>query len=385
MMDESTSPASTVERISKGHTEAGFEAARAVFDRLLLTDARMSAQFCAIWRGRTVVDLWGGVDISEDSITGVFSCSKGIAALAIGLLVQEGALDLDAPVVRYWPEFGVHGKSSILVREALSHQAGLVGLEGVRWPSLLRSIEYADMLAASVPSWRPTSAFGYHALTIGVIIEELFRRITGDTAQNFVESRLRAPCGAEFWLGLPSELDARYRDVLPQEAGSSDSDGEEDGLGALAFASATTSDGRLILLPNIPELRRAGPVAAGGVGTARGLAGLYAYAATGLDGIGPLLTEATWRQMGQQQTWGMDRVLDREVCFAVVFMKPHPRCPFGSHLAFGHDGASGAMGFADPGYDLAFGYVPQRMSGTDDDRLPVELSRVVRRCIENLT
>ena len=56
-------------------------------------------------RGRKVVDLYGGV---ADTRTGrpwdahtpvvVFSCTKGILAICAYLLVQQGRLDLDAPV-----------------------------------------------------------------------------------------------------------------------------------------------------------------------------------------------------------------------------------------------------------------------------------------------
>jgi CubicO group peptidase (beta-lactamase class C family) len=65
---------------------------------------------------------------------------------------------------------------------------------------------------------------------------------------------------------------------------------------------------------------------------------------------------------GVQQCWGTDRVLGEQKCFATVFQKPDPGAPFASFRAIGHDGAGGSLGFADPTYDMAFGYVTQRMS-----------------------
>jgi hypothetical protein len=61
--------------------------------------------------------------------------------------------------------------------------------------------------------------------------------------------------------------------------------------------------------------------------------------------------------------WGVDRVLNFPTAFGVVFMKPHPGCDFGSYQAFGHDGAGGALGYADPLYGISFGYIPWRRRG----------------------
>ena len=81
-----------------------------LFEALLAEDPQYSAQLAAYRDGVKVLDLFGGPHITADSITGAFSVSKGVAALAISLLVQDGLLDLDRTVAHYWPEFGVHGK-----------------------------------------------------------------------------------------------------------------------------------------------------------------------------------------------------------------------------------------------------------------------------------
>lgn len=388
-MSMQQSAGSTENRISSGAVEGGFEPVKALLDRFLLEDETYSAQLCVYWHGRPVIDLWGGPDMASDSLTGVFSVSKGVSALCIATLVDSGELDLDARVTRYWPEFAAHGKDGILVRELLSHQAGLFAPPGTALDDYLDSRGLAAALAAARPAWRPGKVFGYHALTIGVLMEELVRRVHGASLQELYAETYRRPYRLDFFLGLPEAEDARFRDQLPviltpaQQAESMPIPGDADGLSSAAF-SGVDAHGP-VLIPNRADVRRAGPAAVGGVGNARGLATVYAAAATGIDGIAPVVRERALAEMAQEQVYGVDRILHDEMAFGVVFMKPQPRIPFASHLAFGHDGAGGALGYADPMYRLAFGYIPQRMSypGGGDSRF-VQLSTAVRRCVANL-
>jgi CubicO group peptidase (beta-lactamase class C family) len=57
-------------------------------------------------------------------------------------LAQQGLIDTDAPVARYWPEFAKNGKEDLPVKYLLSHQAGLAWVDG-------------DMTAAEALSWEP--------------------------------------------------------------------------------------------------------------------------------------------------------------------------------------------------------------------------------------
>jgi len=371
---------------STGDVSKGFEAVKARFDAFLLSDPYYSAQLSVYWRGEPIVDLVGGPDIGEDTITGVFSCSKGVSGLVIGLLMDRGLLDPDRPVADYWPEFAAGGKEKVTVAELLSHRAGLVGIPGgFTAEEICRSELGAAKLAASTPVWSPGTAFGYHALTMGILMEELLRRITGKTLQEFYDLEIRVPRDVDFFLGLPEEFEPRYRDVLPmrltpaQQAEAAGRGYEPDSLRAMAFNASGTD-----LRPNVREYRAAGPSAGCGVGSARGLARVYAAAITEVGGP-RLLSPEVVTTMCQQRSWGVDRILNVEMCFGIVFERPQPRMDYGSHLAFGHDGASGALAFADPLYDLGFGYVPQAMQypGGADARA-IELSRTVRACIRDL-
>lgn len=379
-------------RRSTGTVEPEFEAVRNEFDALLLADPGYSAQLAVRWHGRLIIDLVGGADLDADSLTGVFSGSKGAAALTIATLVDTGALDLDERVAAYWPEFAAAGKAEVVVRDLLSHKAGLAGVDGgLEEVEILDSSLGAAKLAAQYPLWRPGTAFGYHGITIGILAEELVRRITGETLQQRYERIIRAPRNIDVYLGLPAEEESRFRRVLPmrptpaQAAEIAGRPVSADGLTALMYNSVNRdhTPGRDSFGPNERAVRAAGPSALGGIASARGLAALYAAA---LGDLGePFLEESTVRAMSQQQSWGHDRTLDIDMCFAVMFMKPQPRMEFGSYRAFGHDGAGGAIGFADPMYGLSFGYIPMPMSypGGADPKA-IRLSQLVRRCVAGL-
>jgi hypothetical protein len=200
-------------------------------------------------------------------------------------------------------------------------------------------------------------------------MEELCRRVAGTSLQSLFEHRVRAAYGVEFFLGLPADLEPRYRDVLY------DVDPGQPWLDPLSLEglNGNAAVGSIMELPNQRTVRAAGMSAAGGVGTGEGLARLYAAATTGVDGLEPFLSPETVSVMSEEQVWGLDRSSGLDNAFAVVFMKPHPSRNFGSHRAFGHEGANAALGFADPAYGLSFGYIPQR---AEDGRTPGRAHRL---------
>lgn len=376
--------------VSRGRVAPGFEPVREAFETQLLADSSHSAQLAVYWRDEPVVDLVGGPGLDAESITGVFSVTKGAAALALGTQVRSGAIDLDERVGYYWPEFAQRGKGEVTVRQLLSHQAGLVSVDGgLTTAEVLDSRQAAAKLAAQRPAWRPGSTFGYHGVTLGIFMEELLRRVTGVTLQELYASEVRAPRQIDFHVGLPESEERRYRPLLlPATAQAEPSDEEwgiADGLTSMIYRVPKRSgaSGRSDFGPNDRDVRAGGPAAIGGVGSAHGLARLYA-AAQGFIGE-PLLDDETIGEMSQQQVWGQDRILCQEMCFGVVFQRPHPRVPFGSYHAFGHDGAGGALAFADPLYEMSFGYIPNPIvaPGGADPRA-IHLSAVTRRTIRAL-
>ncbi|UXN33072.1 serine hydrolase domain-containing protein [Glutamicibacter sp. M10] len=175
-----------------------------------------SAQLAVYHRGELVLSHSVGEHLAADALTCVFSCTKGMGALVIALLVQDGLIDPAAPMTTYWPEFGAGGKNKLTVGEVLSHQAGVLGVPGgVPSEVLLNSAEYAKVLA-SMPSIWPLgqNIVGYHAITMGVLMEELVRRVAGKELKDVFEERIRKPLSADVYIGQDPSLESRYRDVL---------------------------------------------------------------------------------------------------------------------------------------------------------------------------
>jgi CubicO group peptidase (beta-lactamase class C family) len=352
-----------------GKVAAGFETVREEFAAVAADEGGDYAAQLVVHRGaERVVDLWTGPEFDGDTLTGVFSSTKGAAHLVVALLVQEGALDLDERVAAYWPEFAAQGKQDITLRVLLAHRAGVIGVDGgFSLEELADDRMLAERLAGERPRWRPGAAFGYHALVIGALTGEVVRRVTGRTIQELFEERVRAPYGLDFFLGLPEEQEARFlttRPMLPTPAQRAVLDATAAGPGSLrgiAF-NAGRPEHPLDALPNHRVIRAKSPASVGGVASARGLAGMYAAAISTVDGRAPLLKPDTAAEFAQVHSVGHDVVLGRHNAFALGFSAVSDAYPVLGAGAFGHSGAAGSLAFADPGQGLAYGYTRRRFA-----------------------
>lgn len=312
--------------------------------------------------GERVVDLWAGYD--EDAIQVVFSATKGATAACANLLVQRGLLDLDAPVTRYWPEYGAHGKEHTLVRWVLAHKAGvLTPGPGLTMDDLGDWEKITSSLAAQAPAWKPGSAYGYHATSFGWLVGELVRRVDGRGLGRFFAEEIAGPAGADFWIGLPGSEERRVAPVF-EDAGPSEGDKGEADLSAYIgphLEAATSFHGMwpsLLEAANDRRLRAAEVGAIGGVTSARGLSSMYAWL---LDAF----TDETIADILRPETSGPDLVLsspagDVEQKVGRGFMVPPDLSPKGART-FGHGGAGGSASFADPVRRVAFGYSMTRL------------------------
>lgn len=367
----------------QGTTAPGYEAARDEFTAMLAQgEPDHAAQVAAYVRGKQVVDLWVGPDTDGDTLFGVYSSTKGAAYLVVALLVQDGALELDREVAHYWPEFAAEGKGGVTLRELLSHRVGIVGSDSGFTPQEIaddRAI--AARLAPQRPYWRPGTAFGYHALSIGALAGEVVLRATGRTLQEAYEERVRAPYGLDFYLGLPEALEPRFRSVLPMmpspgERALLDAQPPQPGtLNSIAFNRNGAHPTDLEMIPNSRPVRAQGPASVGGVASARGLATMYAAAVGGLDGREPLLKPDTVAEFGQIHSIGYDLVLRAHKSFGVGFQNvAEAWYPFLGAGSIGHKGVGGSQAFADPRSGLAYGYTRRRFPfpggpAPEDERL----------------
>jgi CubicO group peptidase (beta-lactamase class C family) len=360
-----------------GNVEPGYEGVRDAFANNFVEHGEQGASYAFYVDGAQVVDLWGGVradtdaPYDEDTLQIVFSSTKGATAVCAHLLVERRLLDVDAPVVEYWPEFGQAGKEKIPVRWLLTHQAGLPTVdarltraEALAWDPVIRALEVQR------PLWEPGVAHGYHALTYGYLVGEVVRRIDGRSLGTFFHEEVAEPYGLEFWIGLPEEEESRVAPMIPMDTGGgsiADLLGDEALIvSALSLNGAFRGD--LGATANQRDFHAAEVPAANGITNARSLARMYAGLVGGVDGgpSEPLLTSGQIDAARELQTSGADQVLSFpglavESTIALGFWSASPFAPMGGANAFGHYGAGGSVGFADPEHRLAGGYVMSKM------------------------
>ncbi|MDH6123904.1 serine hydrolase domain-containing protein [Kitasatospora sp. GP82] len=373
----------------RGTVAEGFEGVREEFSAVLAEELHQpGAQLAAYLHGRQVVDLWAGDGLAGDSLTGVFSVTKGAAHLVVALLVQDGVLDLDREVSHYWPEFAAEGKGALTLRELLAHRSGVIGVEGGFSPEELADDRLlAERLAGRRPYWEPGTAYGYHGLVIGALTGEVVRRATGRSIQEWFEQRIRAPYGLDFYLGLPEALEPRYLDVQPalptpeQLAEFEASRATPNALRTVAFNLNATPPTDLVEFANSRAVRALGQASAGGVANARGVAAMYAAAISELDGRAPLLRPETIAEFAHLHTKGPDLVVTAQDHFGLGFEMQGVRYPFLGPDAFGHAGASGSQAFADPRSGVAYAYTRRRFAfppsggSPENDRLAAAVLR----------
>ncbi|MEU7019810.1 serine hydrolase domain-containing protein [Streptomyces sp. NPDC046203] len=353
-----------------GTVAAGFESVREAFATVAAAEARDGgAQLAVYHRGRQVVDLWGGDGVDGDSLLALYSSSKGVTALVVALLVQDGALDPDHEVASWWPEFAAEGKERLTLRELLAHRSGAIGVEGGFTPAELTDDRAAAArLAAHRPYWEPGSGHGYHALTFGALAGEVVVRATGRTVHEHYEERIRAPYGIDYHLGLPEELEPRFRTALPlvpspaQAAFLRMGKGRPDSLLDIAFGQHADPPFDAVAYGNTRAIRAASPLSAGGVGSARGLARVYAAVAGELDGRPPLLTPGTLAEVSRVHSSGKDLVTGERNAFGLGFVPLTTRHPELGPTAIGHSGVPGSQSFADPSRALSYSYARRRFA-----------------------
>jgi CubicO group peptidase (beta-lactamase class C family) len=358
-----------------GVCDARFAAVRDAFRENFESRGEPGAALAVSLNGRVVVDLWGGwadrarsTPWRRDTLVNVFSVSKAFCTICALRLVERGLIDLDAPLAECWPEFGIAGKETITLRRVLSHRAGMAALRralpdgaALDWQAI------TNALAEQAPWWVPGSGHGYHVNTFGFLVGEVVRRVSGRTLGTFLREEIAHPLGADVHIGLSSGEERRIAEyVWPTE------------MAPDAVHRLDPTDDRQLMIRNTyvnpPGLsgygtvntsrwRRAEIPSTNGHATARGVARIYAALAAGgkLDGI-EVVGSATLREAVTEHANGPDAVLGRSSRFGLGFQLPQPERPLGPNPgAFGHFGAGGALGFADPEAGVAFGYVMNRM------------------------
>ncbi|MFJ8622298.1 serine hydrolase domain-containing protein [Kitasatospora sp. NPDC093550] len=342
----------------------------AVLAELTASGAETGVQVAARLDGELVVDAWAGTadpadgrPMGPDTLVPAWSTGKGVAAALVAVLVDRGVLAYEAPVARYWPEFGAAGKEGVTLGHVLTHTAGLPHLPADTTPERLLDLPaMADWLAGQRPRWEPGSAIGYHAWTYGLLLAEILRRATGRTCDRLLRDELAGP------LGIADDLLFHTPEHLLPRLATCQDGGWAARLRRMPAGSPFFDCVPRGVLP-VAELAaradvRRTPLPANGTMTARAAARLYAALARGgeLDGV-RLLSAATLRAATTGCASGTDRSLGIPWTMGRGFVvgdssSPPVRPPGG----FGHSGSGGSTAFADPATRFSFALVKTRMT-----------------------
>lgn len=357
----------------QGICDARFEPLRDAFAANFASGAEIGASVSVWVDGVEAVQLWAGYrniaktePWQKDTIVNVASTTKAFATVCLLQLVEQGEIGLDAPVSAYWPEFAAAGKEGVTVRQVLSHRAGLpVFIEPIEYDVLFDWEKTCAMLARQHPSWEPGTRHGYHPVSFGYLVGELIHRISGQMPGHYLQEHVCGPLGLDFYIGLADADLGRVAEFNFDPASSKNPTkafeslmkraAEPGTLQNLAFTNPPAPEG----IANSLGLRKAQMPASNGHGTAAAVGRLYAALARGgeLDGA-RILKPETIKLAREEQAFGTDALLGVTSRFGLGFMLRHDGLPIGPNsTAFGHPGAGGSMGFADPETRLGFGYV----------------------------
>ena len=356
----------------KGHCNPRFEPVQQAFAELFDQFGELGAS-CAIYeKGELATNLWAGTSNKnadawqQDTLVNVFSVSKAVTAICVQKAVELGALALDRPVVDYWPEYGINGKKRTLVSWLLNHKAGQPALKTPLPAEALYDWErMTETLAREEPWWEPGTRHGYHMITYGWLVGEVFRRSVGMSVRQFLQEEIAGPLGLDMAFGVPESEFPRLADLVsarvPPEPGRiSLFNYVMENPGSLT-AVALMNPLSIMSGANTPEWRQAEIPSANLHSTAAGLATLFGKLAC-REG---LLQEDTIRGCYREESRGKDPVMICDTRFGPGFMLQQPgsiEAEFGpGENAFGHPGAGGALAFADPDRELGFAYTMNQM------------------------
>ena len=376
----------------RGDVDEGYGPVADAFRRNFAECGEVGAA-CAVYRdGKKVVDLWGGyrdgamrTEWREDTVVVMFSTTKGVSSLALALAHSRGLLDYDAPVAAYWPEFAWRGKGEVIVRQLLSHQAGLPVLD---IPLSIADLGDLDLVAAAIalqrPLWPPGSRHGYHGITLGWYEGELVRRVepAGRSLGRYFAEEIAAPLGIDFYNGLPAGFDldrratihgrSKYESLL--HVGEVPRGLLLGMMSPHSLTNRTFSNPRELLVDvnyNRPDVLAAEIPAGNGIGEARAVAAAYSAAVAGGLGLTNQTLDALVRPAQPPSGGLVDLVLRVPAVYSLGYLKPTPELPFGgsANAAFGTPGNGGSFGLADLETRIGYCYAPNRLGfGLTDAR-----------------
>jgi len=369
-----------------GHVSPGFEAVRDEFEKNFTHRKEIGAACAVYYQNEKVVDIWGGyrdkkkkIKWEENTVVSGWSSSKGVGAVCLAKLHSMGLLDYDARISEYWPGFSKHNKGNITIRQLLSQQAGLclfnpedAGRYSIE--QLKNHDTLSRILENIVPLWEPGTRYGYHGGSEGLLMMELVRRIDPShrTIGKFFREEIAIPLKINYYLGLPESIpDDRVAFMHVSSPVSALFHLKENPPGirkaifnprSIFMKSMTEIKG--IDLNDRKYLSFEDPDG-NGIGEARALAAIYNDLVNGGERLN--IKKETIEQFEAPPSYPpggkTDCVMGIPMPTVSGFMKSETG---GAHFTasqrgYGFIGANGAIGCADPDYQLAFAYMSNHM------------------------
>ena len=333
-------------------------------------------QVAAYLDSELVVDVWGGLAdettgrvVDGDTLFQAWSNIKAVTSVALHIQAERGLVDYYSPVAHYWPEFGAHGKDKGTVYDTLTHRIGVPLMPLGVTPELMCDWDWmVQRLADMRPLFEPGTKSGYMSYTFGWVIGEVVRRTDSKERPfgTFIQEEICQPLGIDsLWSGVPEKEEprvAKLTNMPPMPPGAPGMPPDSLRPRSTPPEVATTQEvfGR-------SDVMRACIPGANGIMTARSEARFYAMLANGgeLDGV-RLLSEDRVRTFH----------IPRPPCdYDPVHGVPHNGTIGGFHFAgspgmgaagnnprmFGHNGAGGAIGWAEPDARLSVAILHNRM------------------------
>ena len=351
----------------------------------------IGSSLAVTYNGEIVIDIWAGtrdkaqlLPWEQDTIVNVFSSTKNATSLAAYVLADRGHLDFKAPVAEYWPEFAQKGKENILVSHIMSHSSGLAGWDApVAGNDLYDPDKVAALFETQEPWWEPGTAVGYHAISVGNLMGEIIKRISGKTVGNFFKDEIAIPLDIDFHIGLEDKHHSRVAEIH-QAVESNPEDLFELEEGSVMQKVMTNG---IITAPdaNTPEWRRAEIPAAGGHGNGRSIAESMALIANGGTYKGKrIFSEELIKFALEEQVRGNDLVLVEPLRWGIGFGLPIDNASWMGYLDEGAcfwAGWGGSMSIADTNKKVSFGYTPCLM---EEGAIGAERSQNLVRSLSDL-
>ncbi len=334
-----------------------------------------SVQVALAFRGEIIAEeAYGTVDERPANLEHrycFFSATKPLVAAVVWQLIAEGKIDVNEPVVSYYPEFSKAAdewKSAVTVEQVMLHTSGfpMAPLGPKVWGDRRARIEKMNSWRID---WKPGSRYIYHSTSAHWVLAELIERVTGHDYRDEVFVRILEPLELPRLLGIK---EADQQDIVTLFGVGEEATGDE--MEAVFGIREIPDNGvteNLLMNFNHPETRAAGVPGGGGFGRARDLALFYQALLHNTDGIwdAGILADAVslvrnklLDPMGTSANRTLGFVQAGDDGFS------HVR-GFGrtvSAQAFGHNGAAGQLAWADPDTGLSMVYVT---NGCDRHRI----------------